>query len=503
MAGQVPRLRLRSITKSYAENRVLHGIDFDIAPGEVVGLVGENGAGKSTLVRIITGAIRPDGGELEVNGDPVTLHGVHDGMHHGIHAIYQELQHNLFPQRSVAENIFMLDEGRRFGRLVTRRPAMKKAAKELLATVGMPIDPDAKVGDLSVSEQQMVEVASAISKQLSLLILDEPTAALDEQESGRLFDQIRSLQASGVSIIYVSHRLEEVFELADRIVVLRDGLVSVEGQAAELAQAAVVRAMVGRPIENFYPKEHHVGSDVTLAVRHASKRGAFRDVSFEVRAGEILGIGGALGCGRGPLLRALFGELRIDAGTVEVRGSQVRLTSPNQAITAGIGYVTEERQRDGLCLQRSISDNVTLVKARAFSTLGGVMRKRRELAATASVMDQLSIRANSAGDLVGQLSGGNQQKVLFGKWLVANPALLLLEEPTRGVDVGAKVEIYQYLNQLTAQGVAVVLVSTDLPELCEMSDRVMVMRDGAVVAMLDEEAISQEEVLRHSLGSAA
>jgi ABC-type sugar transport system ATPase subunit len=503
MAGQTPRLRLRSITKSFGDNKVLHGIDLDVAPGEVVALVGENGAGKSTLVRIITGAYRPDGGEIQVSGEPVTLHDVHDGMRHGIHAIYQELRHNLFPQRSVAENIFMLDERRRFGRLVTRQSAMHKAAEELLASVGMSIDPGTRVGDLAVSEQQMVEVASAVSKQLSLLILDEPTAALDEQEAERLFEQIRRLQASGISIIYVSHRLEEVFELADRIVVLRDGRVSVEGEAEGLAEATVVRAMVGRPIEHFYPKERHTRAEVTLAVQHATKRGAFHDVSFEVHAGEIFGIGGALGSGRSSLLQALFGRIRMDSGTVELRGHRVTLTSPRRAIAAGIGYISEDRQRDGLCLNRSISDNVTLAKTRAFALPGGLMRKRRELAVTASVMEQLSIRAQSPADLVGQLSGGNQQKVLFGKWLVANPTLLLLEEPTRGVDVGAKVEVYRYLNQLTAQGLAVVLVSTDLPELCEMSDRVMVMRDGAVVAMLDDEVISQEDLLRYSLGGAA
>jgi ABC-type sugar transport system ATPase subunit len=503
MAGETMDFHAEGITKSFATNTVLAGIDLAIAPGEVVGLVGENGAGKSTLVRIITGAMRADAGEISIDGEPVRFRDTHDAMRYGIHAIYQELRHNLFPQLTVAENMFMLDERRRFGRLLVSHRGMAKAAGDLLKRVGMTIDPTAKVGDLTVSEQQMVQVATAVAKQLSLLILDEPTAALDKREAERLFDQVHRLKDDGVSILYVSHRLEEVFALTDRIVVLRDGKVSIQGPTSGFTQDGVVRAMVGRRIDSFYPKDHNVRDEVELAVDGAGHQGSFTGVSFQVHSGEILGIGGALGCGRGDLLRALYGEVPLDSGTVSLGGKGIDITGPRQAIRAGIGYISGDRQRDGLCLQQSITDNVTLATASRFATVGGLMRTGQELAAATSVMEQLNIRATSANDSVGELSGGNQQKVLFGKWLVASPTVLLLEEPTRGVDVGAKVEIYRYLNRLTAEGLAVVLVSSDLPELCEMSDRVLVMREGVVAATLAGSDVTQENVLRHALGSAA
>lgn len=495
-------LAVSDVKKRFGDHEVLAGVDLELEPGRVVGLVGENGAGKSTLIRVITGALAADGGELRMDGKAASHLDTRSAMDAGIHAIYQELRQNLFPQLTVAENIYMLDDARRFGRTWVRKASMERAAAELLASIGIDIDPLVRVGELSVAEQQMVELASAVEKRLEVLILDEPTAALDDAESQQLFAQIRRLQKMGIAVLYVSHRLEEVFDLSDRIVVLRDGRVSLDGATNDLTSETVVAAMVGRSIENFYPKTANSRDDVVLAVEGLTRVEAFTDVTFEVHAGEVLGIGGVMGCGKGVLLRTLFGELPPDSGRVLLDGRPVTPKGPRQAIQSRIGYVSADRQRDGLCLAQSVTSNITLPTLDRFARTGWVQRNR-EAAESAEVMSQLNVRGPSARTEVGQLSGGNQQKILFGKWLLANPRVLLLEEPTRGVDVGAKVEIYRHINRLSADGLAVVLVTSDLPELCEMSDRILVMRDGRMVAELRDGELTQENVLQHSLAGAA
>ncbi|MBJ7902468.1 sugar ABC transporter ATP-binding protein [Streptomyces sp. DSM 110735] len=497
------RLRLQDVTKSFGENSVLRGVTFEVGPGEVVALAGENGAGKSTLTRVISGAHQPDAGQVVIDGEPVTFKNPQGAMARGIEVIYQEFRQNLFPHLSVAENIHVLDRERRFGRLLVSRKRMAEEARSTLAALGMDgIDVLAPVGTLGVAEQQMVEIAKATSHELRLLILDEPTAALDERESEQLFEQVRRLRDEGVSIVYISHRLDEIFELADRIVVLRDGLVALDTPIAETGPAQVVAAMVGNAVDDFYPKERNAREEVVLRVRGGSGT-VFQGVDLDVRAGEVLGIGGVVGCGRSSLLRALFGLEPLASGTVEVDGAPVRLRNIRDAIAARIAYVTPDRQAEGLCPDLSVEANVSLATLRMHTGPGDLVRRTREREATGEVMSRLRVRTASPESAVTSLSGGNQQKALFAKWVLTGPRVLLMDEPTRGVDVGAKTEIYRIINQLTADGVAVVLVSSDLPELVAMSDRAVVMRQGRLVAEMAGDQLSEQSVLEHALVGAA
>jgi ABC-type sugar transport system ATPase subunit len=420
-------------------------------------------------------------------------------MARGIQVIYQEFRHNLFPHLSVAENLYVRDEARAHGRFLVSKRRMLKDAAELMRTIGVTVQPSRAVRELSVAEQQMVEIAKAIGHNLELIVLDEPTAALDDRESEHLFTQVRRLRDAGVAVLYISHRLDEVFDLADRIVVLRDGQVALHSPTADTTQDKVVAAMVGRTVDDFYPKEANARQESpVLTVESLTCAGRFHDVSFEVRPGEVLGLAGVLGSGRGDVLRALFG-LERTTGTVAVGGNPVDVHSPARAIAAGIGYVVPDRGESGLCGQRSVAENITLAALPRMTSRSGFVKTASERTAVADVMSSLRVRA--AGDRVpvGTLSGGNQQKALFGKWVLTEPRVLLMEEPTRGVDVGAKTEIYRIINDLTRQGVAVVIVSSDLPELVAMSDRVLVMRAGAVVAELAGEDVNQQNILTHSL----
>ncbi|GHJ37246.1 sugar ABC transporter ATP-binding protein [Streptomyces sp. TS71-3] len=495
-------LRLHGIRKSFGDNDILKGVTFEVAPGEVVALAGENGAGKSTLTRVISGAHQPDSGTVEIDGKAVAFKEPQDAMALGIGVIYQEFRQNLFPQLSVAENIHVLDREKRFGRLLVRRERMFREAGAALGDLGMDIDPRRPVGSLSVAEQQMVEIARATSRSLSLLILDEPTAALDERESEQLFRQIRRLRAGGVSIVYISHRMDEILELADRIVVLRDGKVALDEPVARTGTAEVITAMVGEAVDDFYPKEDNVREEVVLRLEGASG-GGFQDVDLSVRAGEVLGVGGVMGSGRGPLLRAMFGLEPLTAGTLSVDGRRVRRGGVPEAIARGIAYITPDRQAEGLCVGLPVLANVSLATLGRYTGPLGLVRLGAERAAGERVMRDVRVHAQSPSAAVSTLSGGNQQKTLFAKWVLTAPRVLLLDEPTRGVDIGAKAEIYRIINQLTADGVAVVLVSSDLPELVNMSDRAVVMRDGHVVAELSGDRLDEQAVLEHSLVGAA
>ncbi len=495
-------LRLAGIRKSFGENDILKGVTFEVAPGEIVALAGENGAGKSTLTRVVSGAHQPDAGQVLLDGEPVSFKEPQDAMARGIEVIYQEFRQNLFPHLSVAENIHVLDRERRFGRLLVSKERMAREAEAVLTGLGMDIDVRRPVGSLSVAEQQMVEIAKATSRSLRLLILDEPTAALDERESEQLFRQIHRLRADGVSIVYISHRLDEIFALADRVVVLRDGRVALDRPVRETASAEVIKAMVGETVDDFYPKQHNATAEVVLRIEGACGS-SFRDVGLQVRAGEVLGIGGVVGCGRGALLRAVFGLEPLTAGSVGIDGKTVRVRGVPAAIAQGIAYVTPDRQAEGLCVDLSVGTNVSLATLRRYAGPGGLVRRGVERADCERVMADVRVRAESAATSVSTLSGGNQQKALFAKWVLAGPRVLLLDEPTRGVDVGAKAEIYRIINRLTADGVAVVLVSSDLPELVNMSDRAVVMREGRIVAELDGERLTEHAVLEHALVGAA
>ncbi|MBB5782779.1 sugar ABC transporter ATP-binding protein [Nonomuraea jabiensis] len=495
-------LQLADVRKSFGDNSVLRGVSFDVGPGEVVALVGENGAGKSTLTRVISGAHQPDSGRLLIDGTATVFKDPQAAMAQGIEVIYQEFQQNLFPHLSVAENMYVLDRERAFGRLFVSKQRMAAEARQALRRLGMEIDVHRQVSELSVAERQMLEIAKAMTHELRLIILDEPTAALDEQESEQLFAQVNRLREAGVSVIYISHRLDEVFALSDRIVVLRDGRVTLDTPTERLTPAEVVTAMVGDAVDDFYPKERNARDEVVLEVRGGG--GArFHDIDLQVRAGEVVGIGGVVGCGRSDLLRALFGLQPLTGGSVRVDGSGVRVESVQDAIGSRIAYLSPDRQAEGLCTGQSVEANVSLASLRAFSSGIGVVRRGKERAATGAVISELRVRAASPSVAVSSLSGGNQQKALFAKWVMTRPRVLLMDEPTRGVDVGAKTEIYRIINQLTADGVAVLLVSSDLPELVAMSDRVVVMREGRLVAELTGDDLDEQSILKHALVGAA
>ncbi|MFG6202388.1 sugar ABC transporter ATP-binding protein [Nonomuraea sp. JJY05] len=495
-------LQLADVRKSFGDNSVLRGVSFDVGPGEVVALVGENGAGKSTLTRVISGAHQPDSGRLLIDGTATVFKDPQAAMAQGIEVIYQEFQQNLFPHLSVAENMYVLDRERVFGRLFVSKQRMAAEARQALRRLGMEIDVHRQVSELSVAERQMLEIAKAMTHELRLIILDEPTAALDEQESEQLFAQVNRLREAGVSVIYISHRLDEVFALSDRVVVLRDGRVTLDAPTERLTPAEVVTAMVGDAVDDFYPKERNARDEVVLEVRGGA--GArFHDIDLRVRAGEVVGIGGVVGCGRSDLLRALFGLQPLTGGSVLVDGSGVRVASVQDAIGSRIAYLSPDRQAEGLCMGQSVEANVSLASLREFSSGSGVVRRGKERAATGAVISELRVRAASPSIAVSSLSGGNQQKALFAKWVMTRPRVLLMDEPTRGVDVGAKTEIYRIINQLTADGVAVLLVSSDLPELVAMSDRVVVMREGRLVAELTGDDLDEQSILKHALVGAA
>jgi ABC-type sugar transport system ATPase subunit len=492
------RIELADVHKSFGDNHVLRGVGFQIAPGEVVAMAGENGAGKSTITRIISGAHQPDAGRILIDGTPVVLKDPQAAMARGIEVIYQEFQQNLFPHLSVAENMFVLDRERRFGHVLVAKRRMIEAAEGALRDLDVHLDVRKPVASLNVAERQMVEIAKAMTHEPSLLILDEPTAALDERESERLFTQVRRLRDAGVSVIYISHRMDEVFDLADRIVVLRDGRVTLDEAVEHLETRQVVTAMVGEGVEEFYPKERNATDQVVLETSGAAGPD-FHDIDLQVRAGEVLGIGGVVGCGRGPLLRALFGLQPMTGGSVRIDGSPVRVRNPREAIESHIAYLSPDRQAEGLCTALSVEANVSLASLDRFTGVSGVVHRAGERAETGVVMTDLRVRAASPAMAVGSLSGGNQQKALFAKWVMAGPRVLLMDEPTRGVDVGAKTEIYRIINKLTADGVAIVLVSSDLPELVAMSDRVVVMREGWIVTELTGDRVNEQSILEHAL----
>ena len=488
-----PLVRMRDIHKAFGPVKVLEGVAFELLPGEVHALMGENGAGKSTLMKILTGIYSPDAGTIEVDGQPVSITSPADAEKHGIAIIHQEL--NLIPSLSVADNLFLGRELHRFGLL--DRKAMEIRAKEWLSRVGMDrLDPDTLVERLSVGQQQMVEIARALGQKARVLIMDEPTAALTERETTTLFALIRELRAHGTGIVYVSHRMEEIFAICDRISVLRDGQFVGTRPIPGLAFDEVVKMMVGRTLDARFPERTPNIGNVRLKVEHISG-GIVQDVSFELHAGEVLGVAGLMGAGRTELARLLFGLDKLEAGKVTLEGTVVTPKTPSEAIHAGFGFVTEDRKAQGLVLDMSLRENVSLprVPARA-----GLVDRPAEKKQTHGIIDALKIRTRDMELDVRALSGGNQQKVVLAKWLALKPRVLILDEPTRGVDVGGKAEIYHIINQLAEQGVAILMISSELPEVLAMSDRILVMHEGHATALLDAHGATQEAVMTAATG---
>ena len=491
-----PLLEMRSITKRFPGVLALSDVNFDVRPGEVHALVGENGAGKSTLMKILAGVYMRDAGDVIFKGAPVNFTTPRQAQLAGITTIYQEL--NQVPQLSITENIFLGSEITRGVRL--NWPEMHRQAKQLLTKLHMDIDPRTSLGKLGVAQQQMVEVAKALYQRADLIIMDEPTSALSIREINDLFAIVRELKEHGISVIYISHHLEETFAVSDRITILRDGRFVASRCADELNVDGLIRLMVGRDLSEKFPKESSTRGKEVLRVEGLTRGKRLQDVSFSAFAGEVLGIAGLVGAGRTELVRAIFGADPIDGGRFFVGGTEVSIRSPRDAIAAGIGLLTEDRKQQGLILQLSVRANITMAVLDRL-TPGFATDDRKEGVLAQRFIDTLAIKASSQNQLAINLSGGTQQKVVLSKWMATEPRVLIFDEPTRGIDVGAKVEIYKMINQLARQGVAVLMVSSELPEVLGMSDRILVMRNGRVGGILSREEASEETIMGLATGS--
>ena len=484
-----PLLEMRGITKHFPGVTALDGVDFELERGEVHVILGENGAGKSTLIKMLSGAYQPDEGEILFEGEPVRVPSAAVAQGLGISTIYQEF--NLVPQLTVAENVFLGRQPRRLGIVDRRR--MREEARRLLERIKVRVDPDAPVSALGVAQRQMVEIAKALSLEARVLIMDEPTASLSGQEVQRLFEIVRGLKQEEVGVIFISHHLEEVTEIGDRVTVLRDG--RLVGQVpATTDHSELVRMMVGRSIEDQFPRRRPEIGDVLLEVRDLSREGALEEVSLRVRAGEVVGIAGIVGAGRTELARAIFGVDPVDSGEVWVEGRRMERFDPREAKNRGIGFITEDRQRQGIVPPLSVAENLVLASLGKSTSLGLVNRGEQRSRAQ-KMIDELNIRTPGPEQEVRYLSGGNQQKTVIGKWLLADSRVLIMDEPTRGIDVGAKVEIYELMNELTEQGAGILMISSDLPEVLGMSDRILVMAGGRITGELSGEEATQERVM--------
>jgi ribose transport system ATP-binding protein len=492
-----PLVEMRAISKYYPGVVALDNVDFAVAPGEVHALVGENGAGKSTLMKILAGAEKASRGEILLDGQPVAIDSPQRAMDLGIGIIYQEF--NLVPHLSAAENIFLGREptGAIPGWVDFRQ--VYGESQRLMESLGMRLDVRAEVRTLSVAQQQMVEIAKATSRQSRLIVMDEPSATLTDHELANLFELIRSLRQRGVSVIYISHRLEEIFAIADRVTVFRDGHRITTQPIGELDREEIIRMMVGRELKESIPKQPASVGDVMLEVRGLTRAGVFRDISFSVRRGEVVGLGGLVGAGRTEVARAIFGADPVDSGEVLLEGRPVRVHSPRDAISLGIGLVPEDRKQLGLILGMAVRENVTLANLEAVAP-GGFIRASRERSVAEKYIHDLTIRTPSGEQTVRNLSGGNQQKVVLAKWLFTDSRLLIFDEPTRGIDVGSKVEIYQLMNALTARGVGILMITSELPELLGMSDRILVMHEGRLAGELPRAEATQERVMHLATG---
>jgi ABC-type sugar transport system ATPase subunit len=492
-SAMTQRLEVRGVSKHFLGVQALEDVTFDLAPGQVLALIGENGAGKSTLIRILSGAHAPDAGELYVNGQPVVINGPADAEELGIATVYQEL--SLFPDLTVAENLLF---GAYPGKGVINWKAAYNEAREFLSSLGLDVDVRRKVRMLSIAEKQMLEIAKALHRRAQIVILDEPTAVLGGEDVDHLLALVHGLKERGVSIIFVSHRLEEVFGLADRYVVLKDGRLTGAGKIAETTHDELVSKMVGREFTRATRAVNQELGETVLEVRNLTRHGVLDDISFSVRAGEVVGIAGLRGAGRTELARAIYGADPVTSGEVFIKGKALATRNPLKAIRSGIGLVPEERKTQGLFVALSTAANIPIVS---------MLKRGRKLTSPANdrrsanaYVKMLRIKAGDVGSPVGTLSGGNQQKVVLAKWLEAGVDVLILDEPTRGIDIGAKQEIYELIENLCAQGLAIVIISSELPEVLGLSHRILVMYHGQIASELDGRGATEEEIMFYAVG---
>ncbi|MFC2139708.1 sugar ABC transporter ATP-binding protein [Bacteroidota bacterium] len=489
-------LNMDNITKEFPGVVALNSVSLEVAKGEVHVLLGENGAGKSTLVKILSGAYKKDKGEIYLYGENIEIKSPRHAQELGIGVIYQEF--NLIPRLTVAENIFL---GREFtlafGMLDNK--GISIAAQSILSDLNVDIDADSLVSDLGIAEQQIVEIARALSLNSKLLIMDEPTSALTEKEIDQLFITIKKLQRSEVSIIYISHYLEEIFRIADSVTVLRDGDLIANKNIGDTDKAELIRLMVNRELQDQYPRKNKKNDNELLRVENLSIEGSLENISFKLNSGEILGIYGLLGSGRTELARVIFGLDQTDHGEIFVRNENVKHNSPREAIKKGIGFLTEDRKTQGLVLGHSVKDNICLASLDQLSNFGFINCSMEEEVTVKQISD-LNIKTTGINQSVRNLSGGNQQKVVLGKWLNSKVEIYIFDEPTRGIDVGAKLEIYELMNKLTDEGCGIIMISSELPEILGMSDRILVMHNGKISAEYSSSEISQEKIMQAALG---
>jgi len=495
---RVPLIELRDIVKTFPGVRALNGVNFTIYPGEIHALCGENGAGKSTLIKVLTGAKPMDSGEILLDGEHVDLPNTEVAIEKGISCIYQEL--SIVPLQNIEKNLFIGNLPMK-GKSVDFKK-LKADSEAILKRLGMDIPTNTLVGELSVGQQQMIEIGRALTRNARVIVMDEPTSSLSEKETDTLFEIIRYLQSENIAIIYISHKLDEVMQLSDRITVIRDGENIITMNTADTNQEELIANMIGRPLQNMYNKKKVPIGDTVLRVENLSGE-KFHDISFDVKAGEIVGFFGLVGAGRSEIMRGIFGVDKVKSGTVTVEGKKFRTGSPHAAIKAGIGFCTEDRKLEGLALKLSILSNMTTVKLKDFATAGVINRKKQRESANKYV-ESISIKTPSVDYLAGELSGGNQQKVVVAKWLMMDPKVLIVDEPTRGIDVGSKAEIYGLLGDLAQKGVAIIVVSSEIEEVMGISDRVITIHEGTLTDNFTvTPELTREQVLAAALGGAS
>ena len=489
-------LQMDGIHKSFPGVHALSGVQLSVRPGTVHGVMGENGAGKSTLMKVAIGIYRPDAGTIRLRGQPVTFESVHDALTQGIAMIHQEL--SPLPYMTVAQNIFLGREMKNRLGLIDHR-ALDREAAVILAELKINLKPRQVMGQLSVAQMQLVELAAAVSRKADLIIMDEPTSALTEKEVAHLFTIIKGLKERGVAVIYITHKMDEVFAITDEVSVYRDGELVGHEQTADLTREKLIKMMVGRSIDQFFQKESAQFGSPILEVEGLTRQGYFRDISFSIREGEILGVAGLIGAGRTEVMEALFGVTPRQGGTVKIRGKKAKIDSPTDAIRHGMAFLTEDRKRSGLYLNLSVRDNIIMPSLR--NNLNALFLRHRALRKLCmDAVGTLRIKTPSLDQQVMYLSGGNQQKVLVSRWLATVPSILILDEPTRGIDVATKSEIYKIMSNLAREGKAIILISSEMPEILAMSDRIMVMHEGRKVGEISRAEATQEKILHMATG---
>ncbi|MGI1690751.1 sugar ABC transporter ATP-binding protein [Thermoanaerobacter uzonensis] len=488
-------LLMKEVSKSFPGVQALKNVDFDLTKGEVHGLLGENGAGKSTLIKILTGVYQKDEGEIFLEGKPVIINNPRDALNLGIAAIYQELA--LQPYLSVAENIFLGHEITKQSKLVRfiNWKKMHEEARKILKELELDLDLNTPIKELGIGKQQMVEIAKVLSKNAKIVIMDEPTSSLSEKETEELFKVIFRLKEKGISIIYISHRLEEIFKICDRVTVMRDGEKIVTLNPKTTTKDELIKYMVGRTLEQHYPKIETKKGEEALRVENLTRKGVFENISFGAYTGEILGIAGLVGAGRTEIVRAIFGADPVDSGKIYIFGKERKITSPQDAIKEGLVLIPEDRKTQGLVLIQTVLDNIVLSSLPKYKK--GLLLNYREVTSESSdLIKRLNIKTPTAKKVVKELSGGNQQKVVIAKWLTQKARIFIFDEPTRGIDVGAKVEIYNIMNELVKNGASVIMISSELPEILGMSDRIIVIHEGRVTAEFSREDADQEKIMK-------